>query len=309
MAEPTGIASGVIALATLAFKSSVSLYQTVRSFQSNRREIRELKEELEALSNVIQSLQELASTKEVQFDALRLPLLRCGKACQDFEEVIAKCTKHSSESKASFRDWAKLQYMGNDIVGFKNLLAGYKSTISIAIGDINLRTAAVSASAIQEFKETLENTTTDLREYLENLHEKFEALRVEETDTRDECVTERGRISQEIESVKKCLAVCARASEHVEEVRTNVFEDVSAAEDAHQVIVSTFGDLASAKRVSAGVRATQWLGQMSDAALQQLAQSRGIDLSGHSGRVKSVEEQAKGTIKFEDQYGAGHKLG
>jgi hypothetical protein len=137
MAEPIGIASGALALAIFAFKSSVSLYQIVKSFQSNNRAIRELKEELKALSNVIQSLQQLASS-EVQFEALCLPLLCCGKACNDFKEVIANCTTHSTESKTSFRDWAKLQYRGNDIAGFKNILAGYKSTISIAIGDVNL---------------------------------------------------------------------------------------------------------------------------------------------------------------------------
>ncbi|RYP57927.1 hypothetical protein DL769_009197 [Monosporascus sp. CRB-8-3] len=309
MAEPIGIASGIIALATFAFNSSVSLYQTIRSFQSNKREIRELKEELEALSNVIQSLQELASTKEVQFEALHLPLLRCGKACKGFEE-------------------AKLQYIESDIASFKNMLARYKSTIGIAISDVNLyrsaasplhvyqanssahrRTATVSANAIEEFKEMLADTTTDLQEHLQNLDNKFEALRTQESNTRDEHAAERGRISEEIESAKECLEICSRASEHIKEVRTNVFEDVSAAEDANQVIVSTYGDLISAKRVTAGIRATQLLGQMSDAALQQLARSRGIDLSGHSGTVKDVEERAKGTIEFEDQYGIGHRLG
>jgi hypothetical protein len=76
--------------------------------------------------------------------------------------------------------------------------------------------------------------------------------------------------------------VCAQASEHVDKVRTNVFEDVSAAQDAHQLIVSTFGDLISAKQVTAGAGATQWLGQISDATLQQLTRSRGIDLHGRS---------------------------
>jgi sensor histidine kinase regulating citrate/malate metabolism len=138
MGEPIGIASGVLALSIFAFKSSVSLYQSVKSFQSNKREIRELTEELEALSNVMQSLQQLAFNHEDQFKTLCLPLLGCGQACRDFEGVIANCTKHSSESKTSFRDWAKLQYLGSDIASFKNMLAGYKATISIAIGDINL---------------------------------------------------------------------------------------------------------------------------------------------------------------------------
>jgi cell division protein FtsB len=326
MAEPISIASGILALSIFAFNSSVSLYQSVKSFQSNKREIRELKEELESLRDVIDSLRQLASKDDDQFKILCLPLLRCGQACKDFEEVIANCTKHSSGSRTSFRDWTKLQYVGSDITGFKNLLTGYKATISIAIGDINLyvftvhisvlkltylatrRTAAVSAGAVEEFKEMLKDTTTDLQDHLKNLDDKLEALSLQESSANNEKIVERGRMQAEIDSAKECLAVCAQASEHADKVRTNAFEDVSAAQDANQVIVSTLGDLISAKRVTAGVGATQWLGQMSDATLQQLARGRGVDLSSDSRIARGVPEQDGGSITFEDQYGSEHKL-
>jgi hypothetical protein len=149
MAEPIGIASGVLALSVFAFNSSVSLYQFVKSFQSNKREIRELKEELDSLRDVIGSLRQLASNDDDQFKILCLPLLRCGQACKDFEEVIANCTKHSGGSRTSFRDWTKLQYLGSDIAGFKNMLGGYKATISIAIGDINLYVFIVHISLLK----------------------------------------------------------------------------------------------------------------------------------------------------------------
>jgi len=138
MAEPIGIASGLLALTIFAFNSSVALYQVVDSFQSNKRVVRELKEELKSLDDVLQSLREATANHQADLATLKLPLFRCGQACKDFEAVIAKCTAHSGGSKTSFRDWAKLTYMGDDIVGFKNMLAGYKSTISIALGDANL---------------------------------------------------------------------------------------------------------------------------------------------------------------------------
>ena len=138
MAEPIGIASGVLTLATFAFKSSVSLYQAIESFKSNQRTIRELKEELEALNRVLASLRQTAANSNADLAALNLPVFRCGKACEDFEGVIVKCAAHSDRSRPSFRDWAKLRYMGDDIAGFKNMLAGYKSTINIALGDINM---------------------------------------------------------------------------------------------------------------------------------------------------------------------------
>jgi cell shape-determining protein MreC len=130
MGDPLSIASGVLALSIFAFKSSVSLYEFVQSFQDKGKKIRELRRELEALRNTLNSLQQLATEDEVRFEALCLPLLRCGQTCKEFEEVIANSTKHSTDSKKSFRDWAKLQYLGGNIEEFKDLLAGYKATIS-----------------------------------------------------------------------------------------------------------------------------------------------------------------------------------
>jgi hypothetical protein len=137
MADPLS-PSGVLALAVLAFQSSQVLYQTVASFQSHQRTMRQLKEELEALIGALEALQETAANPDIDLTMLRLPLVRCGKACKDFQAVIDKCTTHSGGSKTSFRDWAKLRYMGDDIVAFKNMLAGYKSTIMIALGDANM---------------------------------------------------------------------------------------------------------------------------------------------------------------------------
>lgn len=122
-----------------AFQSSKVLYELVVSFQSNKKQVRELKEELEALDAVLESLQQTAtSTENAHLAALKLPLLRCGNACAEFQAAIAKCSAHSGGPRTSFRDWAKLTYMGDDITGFKNVLAGYKATILIALGDANM---------------------------------------------------------------------------------------------------------------------------------------------------------------------------
>ena len=138
MAEAIGLASGLVALTIFAFQSSVSLHQVVDSFQNKKKIIRELKEELETLSVVLQSLQRAAAHNSEDLSGLNLPLFRCGKACKDFEEIIIKCTTHSDGLRTSFRDWSKLKYMGDDIAGFKDMLAGYKSTVNIALAGANL---------------------------------------------------------------------------------------------------------------------------------------------------------------------------
>ena len=139
MAEPISLASGLLTLATFAFQSSITLYSTVQSFQSHPKRVRDLVEELEALSGVLGPLSETVSaTTDVDFCNLDLPLLRCGNACNDFQQELLKCSSRSGGSRTSFRDWAKLRYMGDDIDGFRRLLAGYKLTISIALTDANL---------------------------------------------------------------------------------------------------------------------------------------------------------------------------
>ena len=138
MADPVSAASAVITLVTFGIKSSSTLYQTVKSFNSHHRYVRELRAELDALSLVLASLHQAILDDEADFTILKLPLFSCGSACVDFNTVVRKATANSNGSIANFRDWAKLKYLGDDIEGFKTLLAGYKSTITIAICDANL---------------------------------------------------------------------------------------------------------------------------------------------------------------------------
>lgn len=138
MAEPIGVASGLVALATLAFKASVALYTTVSSFNSHQQRVRDLAEEASALSGVLGSLTETISASDLDLSALEIPLRRCGKACEEFEQEIKKCSLRSGGNRASFRDWARLKYMGEDIDGFRRVLSGYKLTITIALSDANL---------------------------------------------------------------------------------------------------------------------------------------------------------------------------
>jgi hypothetical protein len=139
MAEPIGLFSGLLTLATFAFQASTTLYNTVKSFQSHSTYVRDLLLELEALSGVLRSLTETVSaTTDVDLSALDLPLRRCGHACEDFEKEIIKYSSRSGGNRTSFRDWAKLRYMGDNIDAFRRLLAGYKATINIALTDANL---------------------------------------------------------------------------------------------------------------------------------------------------------------------------
>lgn len=139
MAEAIGVASGLLALGQFAFQSSVALYQTISSYKSHQQRVRELEEEASALSGVLGSLVEtVEATTDIDLSSLEMPLRQCGKACQAFEQQIKKCSSRSTGTRASVRDWARLQYMGEDMDGFRRLLASYKMTIMVALTDANL---------------------------------------------------------------------------------------------------------------------------------------------------------------------------
>ncbi|EDN02614.1 predicted protein [Histoplasma mississippiense (nom. inval.)] len=123
MAEPISLASGLLTLTAFAFKSSITLYETIKRFQSHPKTVRDLLEELEELGEVLSPLTDTVNAN-VDLSALKLPLLRCGNACKEFKEEIMKCSSRSDCRRTSFRDWAKLRYMGDDINCFTQALAG-----------------------------------------------------------------------------------------------------------------------------------------------------------------------------------------
>jgi hypothetical protein len=139
MAQSINLSSGLLPLATFAFQSSITLYNTIQNFEFRPKLVRDLTEELEALRDVLSLLTEnISAPTDVDLSTLESSLLRCGNSCKDFEQEIWKFSLRSGGSRTSFRDWAKLRYMGEDIDWFRRLLAGYKSTIIIALTDANL---------------------------------------------------------------------------------------------------------------------------------------------------------------------------
>jgi hypothetical protein len=122
-----------------ALKSSTLLYQTVDSYHSHFRKVRDLKDELDAVALVLQTLSmTVEKGKDAHFTTLKLPLLRCGNACKQFQDVITKYISRPSGSQTSFSDWENLRYMGDGIDKFREMLAGYKSIMNIGLANAHL---------------------------------------------------------------------------------------------------------------------------------------------------------------------------
>lgn len=139
MAEPISLASGLLTLVVFSHQACVTLYTTIQSFKGHPKRVRDLVDELKTLIGVLESLSDtVRSTTDVDLSALDLPLQRCGHACEEFLQELQKCSSRSGGDRKSFRDWAKLRYMGDNIDGFKDSLAAYKSTIIVALTDVQL---------------------------------------------------------------------------------------------------------------------------------------------------------------------------
>lgn len=155
MAEIIGTVSGLVSLATFAGQCSVTLYETVASYQSHQQRVRDLVDETSALSEVLGSLADTArANPDLQIPALTIPLKRCARACQEFEQEIKKFSSRSDGSRTSFRDWARLRYMGEDVDGFRRLLSGYKMTITIALTDASMYVVA-NIWLLRRYKSTI----------------------------------------------------------------------------------------------------------------------------------------------------------
>lgn len=138
MAEIIGVVSGVLGLAQLAFQSSLVLYEKVESFKDAPYKVRDLRDELKCLVDVLETLSQTAQDSEIKLDSLELPLRICNEACKGFSEFIDSNTTRSTSGKFSKLDWLKLQYKGDDITEFKEKLAIHKLTITIALEHANL---------------------------------------------------------------------------------------------------------------------------------------------------------------------------
>ncbi|PTB69441.1 hypothetical protein BBK36DRAFT_1110945 [Trichoderma citrinoviride] len=232
--DPLTISSGVFRILTGALDSSKSLHDTVQSFRNHERTIRELRSELESLIQVLESLRGVVTSDEGPVvSMLKNPVLRCHQICQDFKAVILKCTRHSSGgSRTSFRDWTRIRYMGGDVRDFKDMLAGYKATIAVALGSLNMQTAQVTREAMDQHNEMIQETTADLEAHLRDIDQKLAGIasllrQEQDPDATAAAAADESSSTAQMEeerrrSVQQCLAICESAIAHLQSLQNDL---------------------------------------------------------------------------------------
>ncbi|KAI1839792.1 hypothetical protein JX266_013998 [Neoarthrinium moseri] len=225
MAEPVGLASGVLALAGFAFKAGIKLRDTIQEFQNQPRQVRELLTELAGLVLVLQKLSKISDLGlDVDITALRLTLEQCKRSCDEVEaELLTYCSR-SGLDRTSFRDWAKLKCSGGDgIEGFRQQLIGYKSTITVALSFANLCASATTTEAVNSCRQLIATTTVDLQAHLEAIQQKLEALAQRSSAGPGLDKVTQQRMEEEQRSTEKGLEFCATLSQAIEKIQVDFF--------------------------------------------------------------------------------------
>ncbi|KAL4885941.1 hypothetical protein BJY04DRAFT_179572 [Aspergillus karnatakaensis] len=258
MAEAIGAASAITTFVVLALDATNRLYKTVKSLQSREKLIRELREELQDLSEVLRTLQVLTGDTDIDLTALERPLERCTGACTEFNALVIHCTKHSSAERYSKRDWLKIQYMGEDISGFKNMLGGYKSTITIALAYVNLHTTKITKNVIDEYKDLIQNTQCDLETHLEDIRIKVETLSLNTLANTTIDPAELQRMEDEKQSTQKSLEICQKFLTLLDQSRPSLLGNLeNASKEPSQQLSSNERPMLSSLINAEGLNAAQ----------------------------------------------------
>ena len=133
--DPLSISASTLAVITAAVQSTKSLYETIKRFKDRDKTLRRLQDELEDLTNILNSVAQIIHGETSMLGLLQGPIDRCSRVCRDFEGSMKK---FNEKSKTGFRDWTKMEFMRGDINDFIDTISGYKSTISIGLGTITM---------------------------------------------------------------------------------------------------------------------------------------------------------------------------
>ncbi|KAB8277130.1 hypothetical protein BDV30DRAFT_234930 [Aspergillus minisclerotigenes] len=219
MTEPVSLASGLATLAIFALESTIKLYDTIKGFNSHLRRVRDFVETLEALNDVLGPLANIVSTNnDTNLTALEVPLLRCGEACEYFEKEIRRISSESREKHISYRDWARLRCMGNDMDGFQRLLLGYKLTIDIALIDVNLEKSNITYEKLDIYEDLVETTRAELEACREDIDRQLGASLTAERVEPNMHTSDLQVIQDDRLGIQKCIQICAQLSEHIDQI-------------------------------------------------------------------------------------------
>lgn len=210
MAEVLGAVSSVLTIATVTLDLSRSAYNIVTSFESQRKDVDEIRSDLSTLTVILGQIQQQVEglPDDGRLQPLREPLQCCQAISQEIHDMLEKCMRHSKDKRESVRTWLKLRYREKGFTDAKQRLASYKSTLAIAFDTMKMRDHKVT----QESLDGLEKLVAQTREELEDQFEQVQqAIHTADTSMRAILASDRAQIRS-----------CLDSLEQTQEIRENV---------------------------------------------------------------------------------------
>lgn len=143
MTDPLTVSAGIIAVVTVAYSSSKTLFEVIAGIHDAPKTFDDLRTDLGALQEVLGLLEarldpggQGGAFSEAQascLEHLASPLRACADACSEFKLKLDRLMGHSTDGHTSFRDRLKLHFQDKGITAFRFRLASYKQTLSIAL--------------------------------------------------------------------------------------------------------------------------------------------------------------------------------
>ncbi|KAJ5159443.1 uncharacterized protein N7482_006447 [Penicillium canariense] len=321
-------------LAVSALSASRALYSRVDSFQSPPTSVRELLQELRALMDALGGLSDtIGAVTDVDLPTLESTLSRCGVACEKFKEEIGKHLPYPDDGSVSPRYWARLRYMGGNIVNFRLLLSGYRSAFEATLVSTHLRHQSfVAPEILEHHKNLIKVAGSDIEVFLECLDDEI-GPKID-LDT-----SEFQQLKEQRLGMDNCLEICTRFFDSIGLIEVKQEENDQASEsydptaypgECGKGSFSTFNNYSTGDAViftvstdkrtihgsnkALGWRSRFLVGHCNDKSLQQVSKDFAFTNTGHleqkesstgSNTSRTADNQNSCQPEFLQRYGRG----
>ncbi|KAJ5627354.1 hypothetical protein N7528_004781 [Penicillium herquei] len=251
MAEAAGLTASIIGIVTLAFQSSKTLYELIDGILNAPKHLKDLNEEVSTVSQVLSSLKsavegtsddELSDGVKNNLRDAQPAIQGCERVCNELFQKISQITSHSSSTHTRLDDRIRLKFQDKAILAFKYRIESYKSTLSIVLGLVTLKSSDHNAETVHQLQTTITDTMNNISGKIQGLEITIQAL--SQVTPPDGQLT--GFLDNQNKALAQCLQVCTGALEESTRGSGSLTSRyISALDDARQLIVTTVGDLGS----------------------------------------------------------------
>ncbi|RGP77946.1 ATP-nad kinase [Fusarium longipes] len=236
--DPLSITAGVVGVAVPALQCIHKLRKTIQAILDAPSEIASLGEELMAIEQAIDSLQEVSdqqwqSLGESVVTQSKTGMNLCRKSCNKFQAAIDHWTRHGQDGKLSWRDRTAIGIFGQDqIKSTSSQLQNCKNTLTWVVSIATLRNSLQQTSVNEETRamvltkeiEIAKVITTTERQLVE-VNTRLDRLRLELSEVFEETpeqINAKDQVETERHAMQKSLDLLKTLNENVQSAANDI---------------------------------------------------------------------------------------